>query len=303
MSTRKMHDDELDIDTFLVRRLLATQFPDWAHLPMEPVPSAGTDNALFRLGDEMAVRLPRIHWAVGQAEKEHHWLPKLAPFLPLAVPLPLALGLPGEGYPWHWSVCPWLAGENATHERIGDLRQASLDLARFIAALQRIDPTGGPTPGSHNSGRGAPLAERDAPVRAAIAALEGMYDLAELTAAWETDLYAPAWEGAPVWLHGDLMSGNLLVVDGRLSAVIDFGCLGVGDPACDLQPAWNFFWGEAREVFRAALQVDDATWRRGRGWALSWGLIALPYYKETNQTLAGIARYTIGQVLADFNRA
>lgn len=298
MSAGKMHVDEVDTDVSLVGRLLAAQFPQWADLPIEPVPSAGTDNALYRLGDDMAVRLPRIAWAVGQVDKEQRWLPKLAPRLPLAIPVPLAKGAPGEGYPWHWSVYRWLEGENATIERIADPRRAAIELAQFIAALQRIDATGGPPPGSHNSGRGVPLATRDAQTRAAIAALHGTLDSEAVIAAWETALQAPEWSGPPVWIHGDLQSGNLLAQQGRLSAVIDFGCLGVGDPACDLQVAWNLLAGETRNVFRAALAVDDATWARGRGWALSVGLIALPYYRSTNPVLAGISRRAIDEVLS-----
>jgi aminoglycoside phosphotransferase (APT) family kinase protein len=247
----------------------------------------------------MAVRLPRIHWATEQVNKEHRWLPTLAPLLPLAIPVPLAKGTPGEGYPWHWSIYRWLDGENATIERIADPRQAATELAHFIAALQRIDPTGGPPPGPHNSSRGVPLATRDSHTRTAIEALQGIIDADAATAAWEAALQAPVWPGPPVWIHGDLQSGNLLAVEGRLSAVIDFGCLGVGDPACDLIVAWNLLSAETREVFRAALAVDDATWARGRGWALSVGLIALPYYQSTNPVLAGISRYAIDEALAD----
>jgi aminoglycoside phosphotransferase (APT) family kinase protein len=295
----KMHADEVETDASLVRRLLAAQFPQWADLPITPVPSAGTDNAIYRLGDDMAVRLPRIHGATEQVDKEHRWLPRLAPLLPLAIPVPLAKGTPGEGYPWHWSVYRWLEGENATIERIADPRQAATELAQFIAALQRIDPTGGPPPGPHNFSRGVPLAMRDPLTRAAIANLHGTLDADAVTAAWEAALQAPAWRRPPVWIHGDLQSGNLLAVQGRLSAVVDFGGLGVGDPACDLIVAWNLLSAETRDVFRAALPVDDATWARGRGWALSVGLIALPYYQSTNPVLAGIARRAIDEALAD----
>ncbi|MBI3243319.1 MAG: aminoglycoside phosphotransferase family protein [Chloroflexi bacterium] len=299
MTAGKMHDDEMDTDAFLVGRLLAAQFPQWADLPIEPVPSAGTDNALYRLSDDMVVRLPRIHRAVGQVEEEHLWLPRLAPFLPLAIPVPLAKGEPGEGYPWHWSVYRWLEGENAALERIAEPRQAAIDLAQFIAALQRLDATGGPPPGPHNSSRGEPLARRDTETRDAIATLRGTLDADTVTAVWDAAIEAPAWHGPPVWLHGDLQSGNLLAVQGRLIAVIDFGCLGVGDPACDVMAAWLYLSAETRDVFRATLQVDDATWARGRGWALSVGLIALPYYQNTNPVLAGIARRAIAEVLAD----
>jgi aminoglycoside phosphotransferase (APT) family kinase protein len=301
MPSGKMHADEVDTSVSLVVRLLAAQFPQWADLPIEPVQSAGTDNALYRLGDDMAVRLPRIQWATRQVEKEHQWLPRLAPSLPLAIPFPLAKGEPGEGYPWHWSVYRWLDGENATIEHIADPRQAAVDLAQFIAALQRLDAADGPPPGLHNSSRGEPLAMRDARTREAIATLRDVLDAGAVTAVWDMAIEAPVWDGPPVWIHGDLQAGNLLVVDGRLSAVIDFGCLGVGDPAYDVMAAWLYLSAETRGVFRVGLQVDDATWVRGRGLALSVGLIALPYYQSTNPALAGIAGRAIHEALADYH--
>jgi aminoglycoside phosphotransferase (APT) family kinase protein len=290
----KMHADEIDTDVSLVRRLLAGQFPQWAGLAVEPVESAGTDNAIYRVGDDLAVRLPRVERVTSQIEKEHRWLPRLAPHLPLAVPVPLALGAPAEGYPWRWSVSPWLEGEIATVERIDDLRRAAADLAEFVNALQRIDPTGGP-----RSSRGEPLARRDRETRAALAALAGKLDTDAVTGAWEAALAAPPWDGPPVWTHGDLYDGNLLARNGRLAAVIDFGVLGVGDPACELIVVWSLFSGESREAFREALAVDDATWARGRGWALSVGLLALPYYETTNPVMVANSLRRIGQVLAD----
>ena len=271
------------------------QFPQWADFPIRPVQSAGTDNALYRLGDEMVVRLPRIHWAVGQIEKERQWLLRLAPHLPLAIPVQLALGESGEGYPWQWSVYRWLAGENLTIENIAEPNQAAIDLAQFITALQQIDTTGGPPPGS----RGRPLATRDSYTREAIAALQDMFDAEAMTAVWDAALRAPEWDRTLVWFHGDMLPGNLLFERGRLSAVIDFGALGVGDPACDLMIAWNLFSGESRNVFRATLAVDDATWARGRGWALSQALIFIPYYLNTNSVGVGYARRAIEEVLAD----
>ena len=299
MCAHKMHADEVDTDVSLVSRLLAAQFPHWAHLPIEAVRSAGTDNAIYRLGDDMAVRLPRIHWAIAQVDKEQQWLPKLAPHLPLAIPVPLGKGVPAEGYPWHWSIYQWLTGENATIERIDDLHQAATELAQFLAALQRIDSTGGPRPGTHNSGRGVPLVMRDADTRAAITSLGNMLDADAVTAAWDSALRTTVWNGPPVWIHGDLQPGNLLVERGQLSAVIDFGCLGVGDPACDLMIAWTLLSGASRKVFRSTLAVDAATWARGRGWALSVALIALPYYLNTNPVIVSSARHTIDEVLAD----
>jgi aminoglycoside phosphotransferase (APT) family kinase protein len=299
MPVRKMHDHEVDIDAALVCRLLAAQLPRWADLPIEPVPSAGTDNALYRLGDDRVVRLPRVQWAAGQVDKEQRWLPKLAPLLPLTIPVPLAVGAPGEGYPWHWSVYEWLEGEDATLENVADPSEVARELARFVVDLQRIDPGGGPSPGRHNVFRGVPLAMRDEYTRSAITALQDVLDTDVATAAWEAALEQPAWDGPPVWIHGDLKPGNLLARRGRLDAVIDFGCLGVGDPACDLQVAWNFFSGEARSAFREALQVDGTTWARGRGWALSVALVALPYYETRNRVLADNARSTIAEVLAE----
>jgi aminoglycoside phosphotransferase (APT) family kinase protein len=299
MPGRRMHADEVHTGVPLVRRLLAAQFPQWASLPVELVPSSGTDNALYRLGADMVVRLPRIEWAAELVDKEYEWLPRLASSLPVAVPVPLAKGVPGEGYPWPWSVCPWLEGENPTVDRIPDAASLAIELARFIVGLHAVDPAGGPAAGSGNFFRGAPLAVRDEPTSAAIDALRGVVDTDAVTAAWEATLGVPAWPGPPVWVHGDLSPGNLLCVHGRLSAVIDFGCLGVGDPAADVIPAWNLLPAEARDDYRSALQVDDETWARGRGWALSIALIQLPYYKDTNPVLAANSRKVIDEVLAD----
>lgn len=297
MAGSKMHDDEVETDAGLVARLLAAQFPKWANLPIEPVPSAGTDNALYRLGSNMAVRMPRIDWAVNAVDREHQWLPKIAPFLPIAIPTPLGQGEPGEGYPYPWSVYPWLEGENPAVGQLADPDGLATNLARFVHALQSVDATGGP-----RGGRGVPLEQRESPTRAAIRALQGAVDTTAVTMAWEAALEVPAWSGPPVWAHGDLSPGNLLTIEGRLTAVIDFGTLGVGDPAVDLIVAWNLLPVASREVYRSALKVDDATWHRGRGWALSIALIQLPYYHQTNPVLAGNARYVIAEVLADLER-
>lgn len=290
-----MHADELHTDVPLVRRLLAAQFPQWAALPIEPVSSSGTDNALYRLGADMVVRFPRIHWAVGGVEKDFRWLPMIAPLLPVAIPVPLAKGRPAEGYPWEWGVYPWLGGENPTVDGIADADSLARDAARFVDALHRIDLTGWPP-----ATRGVTLAMQDDEARPAIAALQGMIDTEAATAAWDAALRTPARSGPPVWVHGDLLPGNLLLQGGRLTGVIDWGGVGVGDPACDLIVAWGLLPPEARNVFRAELGVDDATWARGRGWALSIALIALPYYKDTNPGLAATARHLIREVLADY---
>lgn len=293
-----MHDGEVETGVPLVQALLREQFPRWADLPLKPVPSAGTDNALYRLGDDMVVRLPRIDWAVAQVEKEHQWLPRLAPFLPLTIPEPLAQGAPGRGYPWPWSVYRWLEGQNQTIDNLSNPIQSAIDLAQFIKALQQIDTTGAPTPGSDALSRGKPLGPRDPYTREAIATLDSMIDAAAATALWETALKAPAWEREPVWFHGDMLPGNLLFRRGRLHAVIDFGALAAGDPACDLMIAWGLFTGESRVAFRQALGVDDATWERGRGFALSQAVIFIPYYLDTNPVGVAYAQRTLAELLA-----
>ncbi|MFG1962939.1 aminoglycoside phosphotransferase family protein [Nonomuraea sp. NPDC049028] len=296
MRATKMHTDEIETDVALVRHLLAEQFPRWAELPIAPVDSYGTDHDIYRLGDHLVARLPRIGWATKQAAKEAEWLPKLAPHLPLALPVQLAMGRPGGGYPYDWSVYEWLPGANA-NGTIDDLDQAAVDLAAFVTALRQISTTGAPPRSPHS--RGGPLAESDASVRQAIAQLGDRIDGDAALRSWQESLDAPAWDSPEVWLHGDLLPGNLLVVDGRLSAVIDFGGLNVGDPACDLQPAWNVFAGESRRRFRRELGVDDASWVRGRGWALAQAVIALPYYWETNPGMIRQASHALAQVLAD----
>jgi aminoglycoside phosphotransferase (APT) family kinase protein len=296
MGAAKMHAGEIETDVALVRRLLAGQFPQWAGLPIELVSSYGTDHDIYRLGDHLAARLPRIDWATQQAALEAKWLPRLAPHLPLALPVPLAMGEPAEGYPFHWSVCRWLPGENA-NGTLTDLNQAAVDLAAFVKALRRVS-TAGAHPREIQS-RGAPLAECDEQVRRSVAELGDRIDGAAALRAWEASRKAPAWHGEEVWVHGDLLPGNLLVVDGRLSAVIDWGGLNVGDPACDLQPAWNVFEGESRRRFRDELAVDDASWLRGRGWALYQAVSALPYYWETNPGMIRQASHALAQVLAD----
>jgi aminoglycoside phosphotransferase (APT) family kinase protein len=207
------------------------------------------------------------------------------------------MGEPGEGFPWHWSIYEWLEGESASLDRIADPGHLAITLAEFIAALRRIDASGGPPPSEHNFYRGVPLALRDDRTRSALEELHGIVDVGAATAVWEAALAAPAWQEPPVWIHGDLQAGNLLAVDGRLSAVIDFGGLGVGDPACDLIAAWNLLPAEARGSFRRALRVDDASWARGRGWALSIALIGLPYYLNTNPDFVEYALHTIDEVL------
>ncbi|MFE2938072.1 aminoglycoside phosphotransferase family protein [Streptomyces sp. NPDC059255] len=294
MQTRPLHADEVATDVPLVRRLLAAQFPRWAALPVTPVRSAGTSNAMYRLGAEMVVRLPRVAGAAGDVAKEHTWLPRLAPALPVAVPVPLGRGTPGEGFPFPWSVYRWLPGGNPEAAGTAPPEPFARELAEFINALHRIDPADGPA-----SYRGEPLASRDATTRAAIGELGGHLDAVAVTAAWAAALRAPGRRGPAVWIHADLQPGNVLIADGRLGAVIDFGCLGLGDPAVDLIAAWYLLPAAARGVFRAAVGADEAAWARGRGWALSIALLELRHYRETDPRMAAIARRVVDAVIRE----
>ena len=290
-----------DITVSLVRDLVATQFPQWAALPIRPVELDGWDNTTFRLGEDMTVRLPSAEGYAAQVAKEHRWLPRLAPHLPLPIPVPQAMGVPAVGYPWHWSVYQWIEGEPATIEGVAHLPRFAMTLAHFLAALERVDPTDGPPPGPHNFYRGGPLTVYEAETRQAIAALQSEIDTDAATEVWETAL-AATWQGPPVWVHGDVAAGNLLVREGELCAVIDFGSSGVGDPACDTTIAWTLLSGASRAAFRGALPVDDATWARGRGWALWKAAITLAYYLNTDALKAREARRVIEEVLADYQQ-
>lgn len=295
----RMHADEVDIDLDLARRLIAGQFPEWASMPLAEVSPRGTDNALFRLGADMVVRLPRRERTRLTLLNERRWLGAVARSLPLTVPVPLAEGLPAASYPFEWSVYSWLEGEQATADRIRDPMEAAGDLADFLSALEQVDASDGPLPGDQNFFRGAPLAIRDAPTREAIAALGSAVDDASAMAHWDAALSASAWANPPVWIHGDLDSRNLLARDGRLTGVVDWGALAVGDPACDVMVAWKMLPARARTVFRTRLGVDEATWVRARGWVVSQAVIALAYYTEdTNPTLVGEARRWLAEALA-----
>ena len=335
----KMHDGEADIDTGLVRQLVAAQFPELADLAVTEFSSTGTVNAIYRLGDQLYARLPRLPRYVRDLEREWQWLPKLALGLTLQVPEPVALGQPTDEYPLTWAVYRWIDGRPYADELIDDERQAALDLARFVTELRRATPA----PGAPPAGR-KPLAELDAGTRASIAKAADVIDAPAALAAWESARQAPAWEsarqapawesarqapawesarqapawesarqapawesarqapawdGQPVWIHSDLLRPNLLVAGGRLRAVIDFGAVGLGDPATDVIPAWAVFGPAGRTAFRDALAVDDGTWNRARGIALHQAAALIPYYAVSNPTFAALGQRTVEQVLAD----
>ncbi|BAC68535.1 phosphotransferase [Streptomyces avermitilis] len=297
MATGRTADTRPAIDAALVRRLVETQFPQWAELSLELLDPAGSDHVIYRLGEELSVRLPRHAGAAGQARKEAEWLPRLAPHLPLAIPVPAGVGEPDLDYPWPWAVSRWLDGEVATAEALADSSEAAVELAQFLTALQRFAPEDVPAEGALKNVAVRPLADRDRATRAAIAKVDDVFDTAAMTELWDAALSAPGWGRPPVWFHGDFHTGNLLTFDGRLSAVIDFGELGIGDPARDLTIAFTLMSARSRAAFRAALDVDDATWARGRGWALATGLNAYTTYAAVNPRVAAQTTRQITEAL------
>jgi aminoglycoside phosphotransferase (APT) family kinase protein len=287
----------LSITPQLVRTLIEQQFPQWARLQIVPVEPGGWDNRTFRLGDAMAVRLPSAECYAEQIEKEQRWLPWLAPQLPFALPTPLARGEPGPAYPWHWSIYQWIEGETVAAASNVDLDLLASELARFLAKLQRLDATAGPAAGAHNFNRGGALSIYDEPTRQATAALTSEIDAAGATEIWDQAL-ATSWDRAPVWIHGDVAADNLLLKDGKLHAVIDFGCCAVGDPACDLVAAWTIFDSSSAKVFREALPLDPGTWQRARGWALWKALITLVQERQAGASAAAHTRALIDRIIS-----
>ncbi|WP_219416652.1 aminoglycoside phosphotransferase family protein [Pseudonocardia nigra] len=291
----------IELDEHLARRLVDSQFPQWSHLPVAPVEVGGIDNRTFRLGDELTVRLPSGDWYALQVEKEQRWLPILARQLPLPIPTPAAKGVPGHGYPYPWSIHRWLPGRTAAAAGVGDPAVFAAAVAGFLVALRQVDPTDGPGPGRHNFFRGGPLDTYADETLRAIDTLGGEIPQDRALAVWD-DAVRAAWHGDPVWFHGDVATGNLLVRDQRLSAVIDFGTSGVGDPACDVVIAWTLFRGTSRDAFRSRLGLDPATWSRGRGWALWKALITLVDRLERDPAAAAQSRRVIAEVLDDHTR-
>ncbi len=287
------------IDKSLVSRLINKQFPKFKDYPINPILPGGWDNRVFRLGEDMLIRMPSAKKYEVQVEKEQQWLPKLAPLLPLPIPEPLEIGKPGEGYPWKWSIYRWLKGEMAASAEITDFNGFATDLAQFLIALQKINTIGGPIPKPHNFAHISGLATYDIQTKQAIYALKDKIDANVATKIWEEALDT-TWHYPPVWVHGDITAGNLLVNKGKLSAVIDFGGLGVGDPACDLVIAWKFFGERSRETFHEMLPLDEGTWSRGRAWALWKSLIIAAGFIESNSIETSQTWYTINEVLKDY---
>lgn len=288
-----MHGDEVAIDAALVRRLLADQFPEFSSLPLREVPSTGTVNAVFRLGGSLAVRLPRAPRWADDLERELTWLPVLGAELPLPIPHPVRAGSPSEDYPMPWAVYGWIDGATYSDDGVDDEAQDARDLARFVTRLQQVDPAGAPPAGRR------PLRELDAITRDALQASAGVIDAAAAVDVWDAAVGTPAWTGAPVWIHTDLLRPNLLVEQGRLAAVIDWGGAGVGDPAADVIAAWSVFGPAGRREFRLSLGTDEETWSRARGFALHQAALIIPYYRETNPGFVRTAARTIEQILSE----
>lgn len=275
-SPPQMHEDEVLVDENTVRALLRDQFPQWADQRLRRIADSGTDNAIFRLGGELGIRLPRIRWAESQIEKECRWLPELATHLPVAVPVPLAEGRPGHGYPFPWLVYPWLKGASLDQASVDAWADLADDIAGFVLALQQVSPERGPSP----TRRGTPMAQYDEAVRWGIEQLAGVIDVVRAKHVWHSALEVGDWPEEPVWVHGDLLPGNILVSEGRLSGIIDWNCAGVGDPACEAMMAWSLPQS-ARHRYRSALGLDDASWARARGWVVEQTVFYIPYYAKT----------------------
>ncbi|MEH7237657.1 aminoglycoside phosphotransferase family protein [Bacillus sp. JJ1562] len=289
----------IKIDVDLVSKLIKEQFPEWSSLNIKPVKKSGNDNRTYHLGNHMSVRLPSDIAYAPQVEKEQKWLPILAEHLSLPISMPVAKGKPNEIYPYPWSINKWLDGETLSLENINDLNQFANDLGGFLVELQTVDASGGPLAGKHNFYRGGDIVIYDEECRNAMNNNTDIFNVHVLKKIWELAL-ASKWDREPVWVHGDIAPGNILVKNGELCAVIDFGILGVGDPSCDAAMAWTFFDYQSRNVFKKALNMDEETWNRARGWALWKALITYDYCKESNKEIAEESYNIIMIIINDF---
>ncbi|MGN7454568.1 aminoglycoside phosphotransferase family protein [Paenibacillus pasadenensis] len=287
----------IGITSDLVQRLIARQFPQWSRLEVRPVDESGHDNRTFRLGPELAVRLPSHERYASAVEKEQKWLPVFQPHLTLPITVPVAKGEPDEEYPLPWSVNRWLAGEPVSRAAIRDKIEFAEDLAAFLLELEAIDATDGVPAGEQNFHRGGDLAVYEDDARSVLARPGAPFDAALLTEVWERALAAP-FSGQPVWLHGDVAVGNLLASGGRLSGVIDFGTMGVGDRSSDLVMAWNFFDAPSRAVFLGRMAADEGVIDRARGWALWKALITYEWHEKGSE-LSEWGRRVIDEIAAE----
>lgn len=288
----------IEITVPLVRKLIIDQFPQWAHLEIRAVDFGGHDNRTFHLGDEMSIRLPSAQVYAAHVLKEQTWLPLLAPHLSVPIPELIALGVPSDEYPWHWSVYRWLEGQSASSLSLNEmaLQQVAEQLAQFLLQLHEIEITGGPVAGEHNFWRGGCLSIYDHETRSALKALAGLIDVDNVLVVWERAL-GSQWDRSPVWIHGDFAPSNILIKDGKLAAVIDFGCMAVGDPACDLVIAWTFLKNKSREIFKSCMSLDEDTWARARGWVLWKALITIEQLENKQSSEALLQLQIIHDIL------
>lgn len=295
----KMHEGQVDVDADSVRRLLVDQYPDLSNRPVTAIDSTGTVNALFRIGDELIARLPLVEKWSDAIEREWKWLPWFCQrIVSVRLPEPVLKGRPAEYYPFPWGIYRWIDGAPYDDALVDDERSAAETLAGFVLELRSLELV----EGAPRGGR-LPLHQLDKETRAAIRAAAATINSTAAMAAWENALKAPVWDGEAAWIHGDLLRPNLLVNEGHLAAVIDFGGVGVGDPATDLMPAWSVFGPEGREAFRAALDPDEASWSRGRGIALHQAAMVIPYYVETNPGFITLSRRAIEQIIEEVEAA
>ncbi len=291
------------ISAALAEKLIAEQFPQWAKLPIKPVEVDGHDNRTFRLGQEMLIRMPSDDEYALKVPKEQEWLPKLMPHISLPIPAPIAMGQPSKQYPWHWSVYRWLPGKSANMLPESELNLPAIakQLAQFLCELHRGNTENGLLPGLHNFWRGDHPSVYEADTRYALTQLVGIVNTQGALAVWEKAL-SSRWGQKPVWVHGDLASGNILIQDGKVAGIIDFGGMGVGDPACDLVIAWTLLKGESRAIFKEHLALDQDTWGRARGWALWKALFELELMRDRASPEALRPLRIIGDVLAEEGR-
>lgn len=293
-NTLKLHENEAHIDENLVKKLLSNQFPKFANLPLRLIFPQGTDNVMYQLGNDMIVRMPRIDSAANSLMKEKRWLPTLASRLPINIPNVIGVGNPDEIYPYPWIVGNFIEGKHLSNENKLDLNQAAIDLGNFVLSMQRVSTKDAPF-----CSRGKPLSTRDKDIREAIALIEDIYDIKLLTEIWEYFLQLPNWSKNPTWIHGDLHADNLLAENRKITAIVDFGMAGIGDPAVDLMVAWTLLNKEARKIFKDIVKPDQDTWERGKAWAFNF-IVAYPYYKKSNPRFAQAAKKIVDEVIISY---
>src|SRR3990167_181520 len=275
-----MKQNKFDVSVSLIKNLIFEQFSQWKNLPIKEVEVQGWDNRTFRLGSEMLIRMPSAECYAVKVEKEQKWLPILAKHLSIKIPEPIAMGKPSKDYPWNWSIYKWIEGKSANTLNVNekDLENIAKQVDQFLNELHKIDTAGAPSPGKHNFYRGGDLSVYDKETRSAIEKLKTFISAENVLKVWEKAL-GSAWNKNPIWIHGDLSAGNILIQNNRLVGIIDFGGTAVGDPACDLVIAWTFLKNKSRKIFKANVNLDNDTWTRARGWALWKAVITLDSLK------------------------